>query len=181
MSDDAHVRVAFLKGINVGGHRLTMDELRAALAPVGLRDLQTFIASGNVMFAADSRDEAALESEVGDTLRSALGYEVETFVRDVPALAPLIDYVESRRPDAEWKPHVLFTREPASDAVRDNLSGLETADDTFHFFGREVVWMRRGGLSDSSIKMHHLDKAMERRPATARTLRTVQRIAAKFA
>lgn len=180
MTDTAPARVAFLKGINVGGHRLTMDELRQALAPVGLSDLQTFIASGNVIFASDARDADSLETQVGDTLREALGYDVETFVREVPSLAPLTEFVESERPDETWKPHVLFTHEHASKSVRENLSALETADDTFHHFEREVVWMRRGGLSDSTIKMHHLDKAMERRPATARTLRTVQRIAAKF-
>ena len=42
--------IAFLRGINVGGHRVKMDRLRAIFIELGLQDVSTFIASGNVLF-----------------------------------------------------------------------------------------------------------------------------------
>jgi uncharacterized protein (DUF1697 family) len=47
--------VAFLRGMNVGGHRLSNGELRAHFAAMGFADVATFRASGNVVFAADER------------------------------------------------------------------------------------------------------------------------------
>jgi len=57
---------------------------------------------------------------------------------------------------------------------------LETPDDKFHVLGREVVWFRRGGLSESSITAHDLEKALGGRKNTMRKLNTIQRIVAKF-
>ena len=55
--------VAFLRAINVGGHTVKMDALRAHLAALGFADVQTFIASGNVLFTAPG-DPAALEAQI---------------------------------------------------------------------------------------------------------------------
>ena len=45
--------VAFLRAINVGGHNVKMDRLRELFEALGLSNVETFIASGNVIF--DSR------------------------------------------------------------------------------------------------------------------------------
>ena len=53
--------VAFLRAINVGGHTVKMDRLRALFAELGHGGVETFIASGNVIFEA-AGGEAALEA-----------------------------------------------------------------------------------------------------------------------
>ena len=75
--------VAFLRGMNVGGHRITNAELCAAFEEIGLPDAATFRASGNVVFDApggDPRVEIAARIEQG--LEQTLGYAVPTFLRD---------------------------------------------------------------------------------------------------
>ena len=61
--------VALLRGVNVGGHRhLAMPALRAVFESLGLERVQTYIQSGNVVYAGEvSREpvEAALEAEFG--------------------------------------------------------------------------------------------------------------------
>ncbi len=42
--------VAFLRAVNVGGRIVKMDELRRLFAGAGFADVETFIASGNVIF-----------------------------------------------------------------------------------------------------------------------------------
>lgn len=42
--------IAFLRAINVGGRNIKMDDLRALLEAMGLTNVETFIASGNVIF-----------------------------------------------------------------------------------------------------------------------------------
>ena len=73
--------IAFLRAINVGGHTVTMDKLRKEFEALGLMEVETFIASGNVIFTPRSLDVVALEKKIEARLRASLGYEVATFVR----------------------------------------------------------------------------------------------------
>ena len=55
--------VAFLRAVNVGGRLVKMDELRGLFGEAGLRDVETFIASGNVIFSTTATATAALEQK----------------------------------------------------------------------------------------------------------------------
>ena len=55
--------VALLRGINVGGHVVKMDRLRALFAEAGLSGAQTFIASGNVLFSSATRSVPAARAQ----------------------------------------------------------------------------------------------------------------------
>src|SRR4029079_916661 len=75
--------IAFLRAINVGGRVVKMDRLRAMFEALGFTDVETFIASGNVLFSTPGRSAAALERRITSQLRDTLGYDVATFVRSV--------------------------------------------------------------------------------------------------
>ena len=73
--------IAFLRAINVGGHTVKMDRLRQIFDSLGFSNVETFLASGNVVFETTAQDTAALETRITAGLRAALGYEVATFLR----------------------------------------------------------------------------------------------------
>ena len=75
---------AFLRAINVGGHTVTMDKLRRTFEELGLFDVETFIASGNVMFNSPGTSLSGLERKIAARLEESLGYEVVTFIRTAP-------------------------------------------------------------------------------------------------
>ena len=75
---------ALLRGINVGGHTATKGQLVAAFERAGLEDVATFRASGNVIFSARGRPQAAaIERE----LERELGFIVPVFLRSGRRLA----------------------------------------------------------------------------------------------
>ncbi len=177
--------VAFLRGLNVGGHRVKMDKLKAIFEAAGHTGVSTYIASGNVIFddvgAESPRARPALEPELEAALRDALGYAVATFIRPLGAVATLAapDWLEDVTADG-FNVHIIFLKNAPDAAVLDGLAGLQSDDDQFRAVGDQVYWLRRGGLSDSPIKAHHLDKALQRWPNTIRTIKTAARIAKKF-
>ncbi len=73
--------VALLRGINVTGRRVRSEQLSEVFDEIGLLDVSTFLASGNVIFSMDCSDVAELESIVEARLAKMLGFEVATFVR----------------------------------------------------------------------------------------------------
>src|SRR5689334_21360480 len=119
--------IAFLRAINVGGRVCKMEALRRVFAAVpGVTGVETFIASGNVLFSSRA-SAAALEGKLEKALHTALGYEVDTFLRTGPELARLVDETVV---SAEWKGlYVGFIRDTASAAVRERVQALSTADE----------------------------------------------------
>jgi len=71
--------IAFLRAINVGRRTVRMDRLREVFEAAGFDDVATYIASGNVIFAAAEPDPYRLEREIERLLAEAFGFHVDTF------------------------------------------------------------------------------------------------------
>src|SRR5512143_180047 len=82
--------VAFLRGINVGGHTpVRMEKLKQAFESLRFTDVRTVLASGNVIFQAPSTRAAALEGEIENGLERLLGKKIGVLVRSVDSLQRL--------------------------------------------------------------------------------------------
>src|SRR5580658_2019879 len=84
--------VAFLKAINVGGHVVKMEQLRQLFSALKFSNVETFIASGNVIFETKSTPDEKLEQKIEKHLEKALGYEVATFVRSIEEIQAISVY-----------------------------------------------------------------------------------------
>src|SRR4051794_20496358 len=84
--------ITLLRAINVGGHNVKMDYLRKLFEEMGFSSVETFIASGNVIFVSPEADTRALEKKIEGHLRNALGYEVATFIRSASEIAEVASY-----------------------------------------------------------------------------------------
>ena len=159
-----------------------MARLREILGELDLQGLTTFLASGNVVLDAPAGTAPGdLEARIEDHLQGRLGYAVDTLVRPVTSLARLGEMDEVKAAEEEgFTPHVIFRRGAASGATADALAALEGPDDRFLVRGLEVVWLRRGGLSDAPIATGQLDRALGGTASTMRKMTTVRRIVDRF-
>jgi len=171
--------VAFLRAINVGGHTVKMEPLRRHFADLGFREVETFIASGNVAFTIRAGDTRAMERKIERRLEDQLGFEVVTFVRtdrEVAAIAAFEPF--STRQAAEAKSmNVAFLAGALDRDQQGRVLSLKTAFDDFHFHGRELYWLSRRRQGESTISNVALERAIGGR-STVRGLATVRKIAA---
>lgn len=170
--------------MNVGGHRVSMAELRTHFEGLGLTDVETFIASGNVIFTADaSATTALLERTIETHLRTALGYAVATFLRtpaELRAIAANVPFAADEVGTPGHTVHVGFLRQSQSDAVAKHLAESETAMDAFGLHGRELYWLCRGKSTESLVKWSTIEKAFVL-DLTMRNLTTVRKLVDKYA
>ena len=173
--------VAFLRAINVGGHTVKMDHLRQLFESMGFSGVETFIASGNVVFETPSRNVKALEKKIEKALREALGYEVATFIRTPAQLAAIASYGPFRQADLDAAAalNVAFLSDALDDASKRKLMALRTDIDDFHVRDREVYWLCRRKQSESTFSNAVLEKTLGR-PSTLRGMNTLRKIAAKY-
>jgi uncharacterized protein (DUF1697 family) len=172
--------IAFLRAINVGGHVVKMDHLRALFESIPLADVSTFIASGNVIFHS-KKPAAPLEAAIEKKLRSALGYEVAAMIRTPDELAGMVEHVEANELDAAGLTLYvgLLKTAPSAASVR-AVCGLSNDVDLLSIRGREVYWQCRRNLLDSTLSGAKLEKLCAG-AATFRNFNTVRRLAARTA
>jgi uncharacterized protein (DUF1697 family) len=173
--------IAFLRAINVGGHVVKMEALRALFESMHFASVETFIASGNVIFEAGGKDVSALRTTIEKSLSKALGYEVTTFLRtdsEVEAIARYQPFPAAATATAATFCVGFMSAPLDAEATRRALA-LKTAIDDFHVHGSEFYWL--GGLKQSESKFTAavLEKALIIR-VTFRNMNTVQKLAAKF-
>ena len=174
--------VAFLRAINVGGHTVKMEHLRRLFEALGFSGVETFIASGNVIFDSPARNARALEKKIESSLREALGYEVATFIRTTGELAAVARLKPFPAAELEREGNVLYVAfladRPGEEATRKLLSHVNEVDD-FHVAGREVYWLRRTKVGESKFSGALLERALGAQ-ATVRNSTTVRKLAATY-
>jgi uncharacterized protein (DUF1697 family) len=173
---------AFLRGMNLGNRRIKNDELRRHFEAMGLEEVTTFRASGNVIFATAKREaEAKLATRVEAELDERLGYDVPVFLRSAEELAA----VAAHEPfdakvvaKSKGKLQVSFLKKKPTAAARKKALALATDEDLLAIEGRELYWLPSGGISESDLDLKAIDAVLG--AGTLRTMGTVEQIAAKL-
>ena len=101
--------VAFLRGINVGGRVIKMDALRQIFIKAGVKNVKTYIQSGNVIFESSS-DPDVIVKKIEKALLNELGYEVPVLLRTVEELEEIIKLNPFKKVKSKYdvKHYVVF-------------------------------------------------------------------------
>jgi uncharacterized protein (DUF1697 family) len=172
--------VAFLRGINLGKRRPPMSELKSLFEELGFAEVETFIASGNVIFSSKDKDSAKLEAQIAQHLEKSLGYRVDTFVRTAEEVAAIGKaQVFPEEGDEGITVHVGFLHKPLSaDAVR-KLTAVRTKEDEFKLKGRDYYWLCRTRVSESKVWNSAEMKAVKMPTSSMRNITSIRKLIAK--
>jgi uncharacterized protein (DUF1697 family) len=177
--------VAFLRGMNLGNRRIKNPELVGHFEAMGMEDVATFRASGNVVLVDPAGEsEAKLQKRLEAELDERLGYDVAVFLRsakEVAAIAardPFDAKAIERAAAKKGKPQVvLLGRKPTAKAKK-AVEDLCPEGDLMVVEGRELHWLPSVGLSETEVDTKALDGALGK--GTTRTAGTIEQIAAKY-
>lgn len=172
--------VCLLRAINVGGRNITMAELKKSFQKAGLEGVETFIASGNVIFESGKKPQA-LEKMISAALEKDLGYAVPSFLRTLPEMAAVsaCKAFDDATMSGATTYYVGFVANPLTADQEEKLFAFRTEVDDFNVVGREIYWACRTRSSDSKFN----NAVMERRlgiSATWRGINTVRRLVDKY-
>lgn len=176
--------IALLGGINVGGHRVKMTDLRVLFEQLGFANVATFIASGNVIFESAASDTTVLQTQIEHQLKQALGYHVPTFLRTSEELAAIASYQPFPMVEPTSDLHtlsIMFLAEVLPDDVQHKFLAFRTPIDEFHIHHREIYWLCRKKITESLVNWSLLGKTIAMPPVTVRNVTTIRKLAAKYA
>ncbi|MGD9904559.1 MAG: DUF1697 domain-containing protein [Vicinamibacterales bacterium] len=173
--------VAFLRAVNVGGRVVKMDELRAHFAAAGFTNVETFIASGNVVFDTPAKAGPALEAKIETALKKALGYDVPAFVRTLAE----VQTAAERQPFSTKAVAgagaflVGLLKPPVDPGAEKRLNALDPSVHTFKVVGAELYWLCTLRQSETTLTPGKIEKALGG-PTTMRAMTSIGKLAAKY-
>jgi uncharacterized protein (DUF1697 family) len=165
--------VGLLRAVNVGGTgKLAMRDLTALCEGAGLRDVRTYIASGNVVFSSDLA-EAAVKAVLEQRLAAHAGRPIGVVLRTGREMAAVL----AGNPFAHAPGNrvmALFLDGPATQAMVDAATGLAAGE--VLALGRREIYIHYG--SGMAVTKLRLPAA---RAGTVRNMNTVTKLAAMAA
>ena len=173
--------VAFLRGINVGGHhKVPMAELRGVMAAMKFEQVETLLNSGNVIFSAPEKDVDTLEGEIAARLETEFGFQVPVLVRKGEEILQfyLRDPFQKIEATPDSRFYVSFLKLHPQEIELPWIS----EDQSFEIFeiqNRIVCSVLRLPETGTTKGMESLEKIFGRN-ITTRNWNTLERIAAKL-
>lgn len=171
------VVIGLLRGVNVGGHnQISMEKLRAICVSLGLRNPQTYIQSGNVVFGTAARDLAKLAVRLESAIDDQLGFRPSVILRTADELRKIGELNPfAKRPDFNpAKLAVFFLVETPAADLRSKLAAIKVGPEEIQSDGQELYIYFPDGMGRSKLPPV-LDRIL-RMPATARNWNTVNKL-----
>jgi uncharacterized protein (DUF1697 family) len=143
--------------------------------------VETYIASGNVIFDAAARQVARLETQIEAHLEAALGYAVAAFLRTLPELAAIAahDPFADEPAGSGARQYVAFLRAVPGVAQHKALLAYNSELDQLHVRRREIYWLNRRPPGDTTVPAPPIEKLVDG-PATVRNVTTVRKLSARY-
>ena len=171
--------ICLLRGVNIGGHnKIGMDSLRDICSSLKLRSPQTYIQSGNVVFATTGKDLGKLARRIEDCIEKGHRFRPSVMLRTAAELRNVIarNPFAARKNIDPAKLVVSFLAEvPAAETAK-RISEIKVGPEELHVIGRELYIYFPDGQGRSKLPTA-LDRAA-RIPATARNWNTVMKLLA---
>jgi uncharacterized protein (DUF1697 family) len=172
------VIISMLRGVNLAGHnRIKMDALRALYASLGLRDAQTFIQSGNVIFRTEARDHALLSKRIENAIERKFGFRPGVIVRTTSELRDVIarnPFAKRREIDPAKLLVTFLASEPGPEARNKALS-IKVGPEELRIDGRELYIYFPNGQGRSKLSLALVEKTLST-SGTGRNWNTVTKL-----
>jgi uncharacterized protein (DUF1697 family) len=172
------ILISMLRGVNVGGHnKIQMDTLRQLYESLGLRDAQTYVQSGNVVFRTDAKGLASLAKRIEDAIEKRFGFRAGVTLRTTADLKGVIarnPFVKRRGIDARKLLVTFLTSEPSPEARSAILRLKADHQEEVFIDGRELYIYFPDGMGRSKL-WPAIDKALKK-SGTGRNWNTVTKL-----
>jgi uncharacterized protein (DUF1697 family) len=159
--------IALLRAVNVGGTgKLPMQDLKTMCEKAGFTDLQTYIASGNVIFKS-KKSETQVKALLESKIEKHVGKPISVLVRTPVEMSEIL--AQNPFPNAAPNRTVaIFLDAPPPRNALDEITGHKNEEIKLGL--REIYVHYRDGMADSKLKIRAATAG------TARNLNTVRKL-----
>jgi len=160
--------IAFLRAINVGGrHTVKMDFLRHLFESLGFSNVETFIASGNVVFESEA-SEAKVKGELEKRLQAYAGKPMGVVVRTAAEMVAVVKANPFPKASPSQAVTIFLDQPPPADALK---HAVGVNDEKMRLGKREIFVHFPSGQGRSKLRIPAA------KTGTARNMNTIAKLA----
>jgi uncharacterized protein (DUF1697 family) len=170
----------FLRGVNVNGISIKMEELRAVIEALGYKNVKTILASGNVI--ADAVEELSYEehrSKIEEGLSSHFGYEAYVIMKTAKQIEGIIKEAACHEVPEGCHHYILLTKDNSiGQQLMELFHTCSKAENEQFLLGEQgIYWIvPKGSTLESAFGSQILSKKVWKSVLTSRTMNTIQKM-----
>jgi uncharacterized protein (DUF1697 family) len=160
--------IALVRAVNVGGTaKLPMAELKAMCSDAGFTRVETYIASGNVVFESKAA-AAKVQAELERRLHANVGKPVGVVIRSAAEMRAVLEANPFPKAEPKYTYAIFLHEAPPADALT-SVSGQQ--DEEVRLGKREIYVHYGSGMGRSKLKIPAA------KTGTARNMNTIAKLA----
>jgi uncharacterized protein (DUF1697 family) len=169
--------ISLLRGVNMTGHNsIKMADLAALYIKLGFKDAETYIQSGNVVFAySGDQTESELSQKIEKAIQDKFSYTIPVMLRTTEEIKGLYadnPYLEEEQFDPA-RMAVIFLHEEVTGLQAEKVKGVDYPPDKFKIIGREIFVFCPNGFGKTKLYTNFFENKMKV-TGTARNWKTVE-------
>jgi uncharacterized protein (DUF1697 family) len=173
--------ISFLRGVNMTGHNsIRMSELAALFVKTGIKDAETYIQSGNVIFSDPGNiTTVALSVKIEQAILEKFNYIIPVMIRTSQELSSMFTYNPFlNEPDFNpAKMAVIFLHEEPTVSQIKKVADIDYPPDKFSIIGRDIFIYCPNGFGRTKLYTNFFENKMGVK-GTARNWKTITTILA---
>lgn len=169
----------FLRGINVGGRILKMEEIRNCFVKAGYQNVTTVLQTGNIIIDTGNQPIPKLTSKVESLLKDSFSFDAKVFIATSEQLKKIIDNFSFKNAAPDFHKYAIFlTKGMEAQFIKNapvhnkNLEKIEAGEGV-------VYWCVQKGETLSSGIGKYLAKFSMKNFSTSRNLNTLEKVLRK--
>jgi len=169
-------KIGILRGINVGGKRkILMADLKSICEKLGLKNVTTYIQSGNLIFNSD-KTNSELENDLERAITDKYGFDVPVIVRAEIELKNSISNNPFFEKGADIKQlHLTFLKEKPNKENIEKILTFNYEPDKFKIDDKDAFIFCAGKYHESKLTNNFFEKQLKV-GATTRNWKTVMKL-----
>ncbi len=168
----------FLRGVNVGGVKVTSAALRRMLAELPVANARALLASGNVV-CSYAGGATELKELMESALRETFGYDAWVVVLTAARLRELLDECPYAPDDAERHAYVTVTSDPdVLDELNEAVAAADPSEPVTRLGPEAVAWTAPVGGTLATARSKIAGRVRYKAAITDRNLRTMIKVLA---
>jgi len=170
--------ISLLRAINVGGNnKIKMDTLKEVYQSLGLKNVKSYLQTGNVVFEADEEKILQLEEKIEIEIEKRFGFRPKVIIRTLEELKEVI----AKTPFNDGKERlpnrllVMFLAEQPTNEAKAQLTQINTTLEELHLIGKELYLYYPESVANSKLNTNIIEKKLKLY-GTARNWNTVTKL-----
>ena len=171
--------VSMVRGINVGGKKVKMNDLKELYKSLDFHDVKSYIQSGNIIFRTKNTKPSVLIDIIENKIDKVLDLDVKVLIRTKKELKNIINGNPFRNEDINYLYVIFLSDIPSKKLIKDLNNNFDfnkkNESDKFCISEKEIYLYLPNGYGRTRFNNNFFEKKLGI-SATTRNFRTVNKL-----